>query len=570
MGSPVLRSRSLDSSLPLIERLYRARNASPVERDLSLKRLLSPEELPDIDRAADRLARAVVDDEGIVIVGDFDADGATSVALAVTVLEAFGASRVRYLVPDRFRFGYGLSPAIAELALATNPAVLVTVDNGVSSVEGVTRVQDAGVDVLVTDHHLPGDELPPAYAIVNPVLDGARFGSRALAGVGVIYYTLLKTRQLLRTRGWFDADRGRPEPNLAEVLDLVALGTVADVVPLDFNNRVLVAQGLKRIRAGRCRPGITALLELAKRDPSQVQASDLGYAVGPRLNAAGRLDDMSIGIQCLLATDAREARETAERLDLLNRERRALQQSMVAAAEQHADAVTADPAVVGVCVYQADWHQGIVGLVAGRLKDRLHRPVVAFAPAGDESRNGAVTLKGSARSIEGLHIRDLLDGIAARHPGLIHKFGGHAMAAGLEISERHLKSFAHAFDQAARTHVGDESLVQTVLTDGPLPAAERSLDAAQAIRAAGPWGQGFPEPLFQGRFEVLSERIVGEHHLKLVLRDGQQVLDAIAFNTRPTSAPVVEVAYRLSENAYRGAVTLQLIVEHLEALPTVA
>lgn len=555
-----IRVRDADPALPLLERLYRARAVAPDELDVSLNRLLPPDALPDIERAAARIAAAVEADETMVIVGDFDADGATAVTLSLLLLRQFGASRVSFLVPDRFRFGYGLSPAIAELAIAGKPAVLITVDNGVSSIDGVAVAKAAGIDVIVTDHHLPADKLPDAYAIVNPVLVDSTFPSRALAGVGVVYYTLAKVRQLLRDRGWF---AGREEPNVASVLDLVALGTVADVVPLDFNNRILVAQGLRRIRAGRCRPGILALLELAKRDPRRVLAEDLGFAVGPRLNAAGRLDDMSIGIQCLLTDDPDQARVLAERLDTLNRERQALQKDMLATAEQHAAVIAADPSALGLCVYEPGWHQGIVGLVAGRLKDRLHRPVVAFA----QTDTGSQQLKGSARSVPGLHIRDVLDSIAARHPGLIQKFGGHAMAAGLEIGARHLKSFSHAFNEAVTEQLGPEARTRTLLTDGELTDPERSLETARTIRSAGPWGQGFPEPLFRGRFRIVSQRVVGGSHLKLLLAADESVVDAIAFNTEPLAGSEADVVYRLSENDYRGNQTLQLMVEHLSSVP---
>ncbi|MEM1435237.1 MAG: single-stranded-DNA-specific exonuclease RecJ [Pseudomonadota bacterium] len=556
----MLVARPVDPSLPLVERLYAARHASVGERDVSLGRLLPPDQLPDIDRAAERIARAVQADERMVVVGDFDADGATAVAVSLLLLQGFGATRVSYLVPDRFRFGYGLSPEIAALAVADQPGLLITVDNGVSSIDGVRVANAAGVDVIVTDHHLPAAELPAACAVVNPVLAGSTFASPALAGVGVVYYTLARVRQVLRGAGWFE---NRVEPNVAAVLDLVALGTVADVVPLDFNNRVLVAQGLKRIRAGRCRPGILALLSVARRDHRRLTAEDLGFAVGPRLNAAGRLDDMSVGIQCLLAADQEAAHALTLKLDALNRERRDLQASMVATAEQHAAIVTADPDVVGVCVYEPDWHQGVVGLVAGKLKEKLHKPVIAFA----RTDAGSSQLKGSARSIPGLHIRDVLDSIAARRPGLIKRFGGHAMAAGLEIDERFLKTFANAFDTAVRAVATEEQLTRVLLTDGSLTAQERNLEVARELRDAGPWGQGFPEPLFTGEFEVISQRVVGTGHLKLLLGSDDQVLDAIAFNQEPVAGKRVLAAYRLSENAYQGQTTLQLMVEHLSSLP---
>ncbi|MCB1684058.1 MAG: single-stranded-DNA-specific exonuclease RecJ, partial [Pseudomonadales bacterium] len=412
---------------PLLERIYLSRGIErAAQLQLGLEALTPPDTLPDIDRAAARLADAIERSEHILIVGDFDADGATSVALGVSLLEALGAARVSFLVPNRFEFGYGLSPEIVAIAQAQTPDVIVTVDNGVSSVAGVALAQSAGIDVIVTDHHLAGSELPAAHALVNPNLPDSRFPSRAMAGVGVIYYVLSATRSELRRRGWF---AGRSEPNLADWLDLVAVGTVADVVPLDYNNRVLVEQGLRRIRAGRCRVGIRALAEVAGRDPAKLSAQDLGFAIGPRLNAAGRLDDMSIGIRALLSTDYRQAREAATVLDELNQTRRELEAQMVRDAELIVATHDADVGDrFGVCVYDPSWHQGIVGIVAGRLREKVHRPVIAFADAGNIAPD---ELKGSARSVPDLHVRDLLDAIATRYPGMLLRFGGHAMAAGL-------------------------------------------------------------------------------------------------------------------------------------------
>ncbi len=548
---------------PVLHRVFRARGLTHArELDLSLSALAGPGELPDADRAAARLADAVQSGQHILIVGDFDADGATSVALAVSLLEAMGAERVSFLVPNRFEFGYGLSPEIVRLALERSPDVLVTVDNGTSSIEGVALAASQNVDVIITDHHLPGRTLPSAYALVNPILEGSPFPSRAMAGVGVIYYVLGAVRAQLRSRGWFD---GRPLPNLADWLDLVALGTVADVVPLDHNNRILIAQGLRRIRAGRARPGIRALCAVAGRDPERLTASDLGFALGPRLNAAGRLDDMTLGIQCLLASDPVAARELATALDELNQARRALEQEMVQDAElivaEHRHAVEGR---FGVAVYDPGWHQGIVGIVAGRLREKIHRPVVAFADAGSADPD---ELKGSARSLPGLHIRDVLDAIASRYPSLVVRFGGHAMAAGLSVKRVHYPRFEKVFDAMVARFLPEEALTPTLASDGPLAPEDMTLKMAQRIAAAGPWGQQFPMPAFHDDFELVSQRVVGEHHLKLVLKKGERLFDAIAFRQPPLpDARRLEALYRLEENAYRDRVTLQLVVEHLRPL----
>jgi single-stranded-DNA-specific exonuclease len=547
----------------LLERIYLSRGVtSGLELDRELSALARPQALPDIDRAAKRLAEAVSRDESILIVGDFDADGATSVALSVSLLEAMGATRVSFLVPNRFEFGYGLSPEIVAMALTENPAVIVTVDNGTSSIEGVARANAAGVDVIVTDHHLPGQTLPDAFALVNPTLAGSDFESTALAGVGVIYYVLGAVRAALKDLGWFEQ---RPVPNLAEWLDLVAVGTVADVVPLDRNNRVMVSQGIRRIRAGRARPGILALCEIAGRRPEKLSAQDLGFAIGPRLNAAGRLDDMTLGIQCLLASDLTEARQLATALDELNQTRRALEQEMVQDAELIV--ATHDQNVdgrFGVTVYDPSWHQGVVGIVAGRLKDRIHRPVIAFAEAGDMAPD---ELKGSARSLPGLHIRDVLDQVASRYPGLVIRFGGHAMAAGLSIKRVHYPRFEKVFDAIVAEHLPDDALSPILESDGPLPLAEMTLDMAYQLAEAGPWGQQFPEPLFHDEFELVSQRVVGERHLKMVLKKEDRVFDAIAFRQPPLGdAKRLLVAYRLDVNEYRDRVTLQLMVQHLAPL----
>ncbi len=548
---------------PVLQRVYAARGVTDAgDLDRSLSRLLPPAGLADAGKAARRIVRAIAAQESILIVGDFDADGATSVALGVSLLRRFGAADVQFLVPNRFEFGYGLSPEIVDLAANFDPDLLITVDNGVSSVTGVAAANARGMDVIITDHHLAGLELPDAYAIVNPNVVGSEFPSKNLAGVGVIYYLLGLVRAELRREGWFE---NRAEPNLADWLDLVALGTVADVVPLDRNNRILVYQGLLRMRAGRCRSGIQALVEVAGRDLSRLTAQDLGYAVGPRLNAAGRLDDMSVGIRCLMAEDLAAARGQATALDELNRARRELELEMVRDAELLVSQQDLDVQnQFGVCVYEPGWHQGIVGIVAGRLREKIDRPVIAFADAGDPAPD---ELKGSARSLPALHIRDTLDAIAARHPGMLKKFGGHAMAAGLSLKRVHYERFARAFDAEVRRQLPDHAFQRTIETDGSLSETELSLDTARLLADAGPWGQGFPEPLFYDEFQLVSQRVVGEHHLKLVVKQGQRVLDAIAFRQGPVQgASRVRLAYRLSENTWNDRTTLQLVVEHLTAL----
>lgn len=548
---------------PLLRRIYAARGIDgEVQLDRSLSGLADPSLLAGGGTAADRIAGAVMRDEPILLVGDFDADGATSVALAVSLLRAFGAARVDFVVPNRFEFGYGLSPEIVALAARRQPRLLITVDNGVSSVDGVAAAKAAGMDVIITDHHLPGRELPEADALVNPNVAGCPFPSKAIAGVGVIYYVLTLVRARLRAAGWFE---GRAEPNLADWLDLVALGTVADVVPLDRNNRVLVHQGVARMRAGRCRPGVQALAEVAGRSLTKLTAKDLGFALGPRLNAAGRLDDMSLGIRCLLADDLGEARRLASALDELNRARRELEREMVRDAELIVAAHDVDVADrFGVCVYEPGWHQGVIGIVAGRLRERVNRPVVAFADAGPA---GPDELKGSARSLPELHVRDALDAIASRYPGLLMKFGGHAMAAGLSIKRVHYERFARAFDAEVRRVLPPSALNPTLETDGRLGADELCLDMARCLAEAGPWGQGFPEPLFHGDFDLISQRVVGEDHLKMVVRQDGRLVDAIAFRQEPVpDARRVRLAYRLAENDYGGSTTLQLVVEHLESL----
>ncbi|WPP45888.1 single-stranded-DNA-specific exonuclease RecJ [Pseudomonas sp. AN-1] len=565
--------RSLPSVLPdlgdlppLLTRLYAARGVqSAAELDKALARLIPYRELKGIDAAVELLVAALEQRQRIVIVGDFDADGATASSVGVLALRMLGAAHVDYLVPNRFEYGYGLTPEIVAVALEKRPELLITVDNGISSIDGVAAAKAADLAVLVTDHHLPGHELPAADAIVNPNQPGCSFPSKALAGVGVIFYVLLALRARLRELDWF-ARRGIAEPNLAELLDLVALGSVADVVPLDANNRILVHQGLARIRAGRARPGLRALLEVAGRDHRRITSTDLGFILGPRLNAAGRLDDMSLGIECLLCEDEALARDMAQQLDQLNHDRKAIEQGMQREALAQLKDLKVEELPFGLCLFDADWHQGVIGILASRLKERYHRPTIAFADAGDG------VLKGSARSIPGFHIRDALDAVAARHPGLISKFGGHAMAAGLSLPQENFGAFAAAFDAEARRQLVEDDLAGRLLTDGSLSAEEFRLDLAQQLRHAGPWGQHFPEPLFHGVFEIVQQRIVGERHLKLVLKSecGRAQLDAIAFNIDRELWPNpnvrwAEVAYKLDVNEYRGQESVQLLVAHIEA-----
>lgn len=551
---------------PVMRRVYGARQvASANELALGLDRLADAGALKGLDKAVALLARQVHAGGRVLLVGDFDADGATSCALAVLALRAMGLPHVDYLVPDRFTYGYGLTPEIVDLAVSKRvPDLLVTVDNGISSIEGVDAARAQGIRVLVTDHHLPGAQLPAADAIVNPNLPGDGFPSKCLAGVGVAFYVLAALRRQLREDGWFEARR--PEPNLAAYLDLVALGTVADVVPLDRNNRVLVEQGLRRIRAGHCRPGVAALLEVAGRDPGRVTAGDLGFAIGPRLNAAGRLDDMSLGIACLLTDDPGAARDMAQRLDDLNRRRRDIELRMETDALvglERLESRWKGKPPAGLCLMEPEWHQGVIGILASRIKERFHRPVIAFAPAGEE-------LKGSARSIPGLHIRDLIDRIATEHPGLVSRFGGHAAAAGLSLKPALFEHFRAAFQTAVENAVEPGMLEHTLLTDGPLGPAELNMDLARRIRAGGPWGQGFPEPLFDNEFTIVDRRVVGNRHLKLVLRhpSAGQSLDAIAFRALDhgweSLGRTVRAVYKLDVNHWRGSERLQLVVEHLE------
>ncbi len=562
-------SVSIDSTLiPILNRVYAARGVSSnKELDYTLKNLCPPN-FKGLDEAVSLLADAVVSEARVLIVGDFDADGATSSALAVLALRAFGLQTVDFLVPNRFEYGYGLTPEIVDVAAKDfQPDLIVTVDNGISSVEGVAAAQELGILVLVTDHHLPGRILPNAEAIVNPNQPGCDFPSKNLAGVGVIFYVMNALRAELRTIGWF-AESGINEPNMAQFLDLVALGTVADVVPLDQNNRVLVAQGLSRIRAGLARPGILALLEIANRSKEGLVASDLGFAIGPRLNAAGRLDDMQVGIRCLLEDDAFVARDIAQSLDQLNQDRRAIEGGMQQEAMkmlQKFDVNDGADIPWGLCVYDADWHQGVIGILASRLKDRYHRPVIVFANAEDGS------LKASARSIPGFHIRDALDAIATRQPALLQKFGGHAMAAGLSLEQEHFDAFSKAFDEEVRNTLSDTDLQAVLMSDGMLGEEHLTLNLAATLKNAGPWGQHFPEPLFDGVFTIVQQRIVGAKHLKLVLclAASEQIIDAIAFNVDLDVWPndkitMANIVYKLDVNEYRGKQSLQLMIEYIE------
>ena len=549
---------------PVLRRVLAARAIDrDADLDHSLARLLPPDGLLDIDRAAALLDGAIESSSRIVVVGDYDADGATGCAVAVRGLRLLGAADVRFVVPDRRRHGYGLTPEIVEIAHEQRPGLIVTVDNGISSVEGVVCAKRLGIDVLVTDHHLPGADLPPADAIVNPNRTGDGFPSKCLAGVGVMFYVLGALRARRRERL-----EGGKAANIATLLDLVALGTVADVVPLDHNNRILVEQGLRRIRAGRASPGVAALLRVAGRDPGRTVAADLGFAAGPRLNAAGRLTDMRRGIECLLSEDEDEAMRIAGELDVLNRERREIEAGMQAQAAALLEGVDDTVSDAAVSLFRGDWHAGVVGILASRVKDRLHRPVAAFAPDADGEY-----LKGSVRSIPGVHVRDVLDTVATRNPGLIERFGGHAMAAGLTIRRGMFDRFRTAFAAEADRVTPAELRRAVVLTDGEIPDSDLDLDLARSIRDAAPWGQGFPEPVFDGIFGLAGERLVGGRHAKLRLRPRGtgRAIDAIAFNREPPLATnakgEVRMAYRFVVNAFRGEERPELIVEEIGAAP---
>jgi single-stranded-DNA-specific exonuclease len=552
-----------DGLHPVLQRIYAARGVfGPDQAEHRLNRLLSPQQLGGMQQAIELLAQAIRDDASIMIAGDYDCDGATGTAVAMRGLRLLGAQRVDYVVPNRFIHGYGLTPELVA-ALPDHVRLVVTVDNGVASVAGVAAAKARGMQVIVTDHHLPGDFLPAADAIVNPNLHGDDFPSKALAGVGVMFYVLLALRAHLRGQGAFGANN---EPDLSVLLDLVALGTVADLVPLDFNNRVLVEAGMKRLRTRRGCAGITALIEASQRGVASLCTSDLGYAVGPRLNAAGRLEDMRLGVECLLTDDARQARHYAEMLSSINQERRDLQAAMVAEAEiMVANAGDVEASLVGVSLFEPSWHAGVVGLVASKLKERLHRPVIAFAPAGEDNPD---QLRGSARSIAGFHIRDALAAVDARHPGLIERFGGHAMAAGLSLRASDYPRFADAFDAVAREWLSEEQLQAVLYTDGEMPAGLFTLEMARLLRYAGPWGQAFPEPVFENRFECFSWRVMGEKHLRLSLRDPRDdmVHDAVMFNAYNGQPPpaMLRAVYELTINDWQGRESPRLLLRHIE------
>ncbi|WJG25731.1 single-stranded-DNA-specific exonuclease RecJ [Vibrio furnissii] len=562
-----------DTIPPLLRRIYLNRGVSSVEQlEKAAKALHSYQQLHGIDAAVELLFGAIKQQKRIIVVGDFDADGATSSALSVLALRMLGSHNVDYLVPNRFEDGYGLSPEVVEQALAMNAEMIMTVDNGVSSIEGVRFAKQHGLSVLVTDHHLPGAELPEADAMVNPNLQQCAFPSKALAGVGVAFYLMMALCVYMRRCGWF-AEQGMAEPKLMELIDLVALGTVADVVPLDENNRILVHQGLQRIRAGKARPGIQALIEVAKRDARKLVASDFGFALGPRINAAGRLDDMSFGVELLLSNNIHAARRMASELDGLNQTRKEIEEGMKQEAMAFCERLQFGKDTElphGLVMFQRDWHQGVIGILASRIKEQFHRPVIAFADGGDG------LIKGSCRSIPGLHMRDALDKIDTQNPGIILKFGGHAMAAGLTIEEHNFERFSRLFDEVVRQDLDDALLKGVILTDGELAPEEFSMHVAEMLRAGGPWGQAFPEPVFDGEFKVLHQKLVGEKHLKLMLEPLHKghptniMIDGIAFNVDlrrwpDASVKTVRLAYKLDINEFRGNQSLQLMVDHLEA-----
>ncbi|MGL4408892.1 single-stranded-DNA-specific exonuclease RecJ [Zoogloea sp.] len=547
-------SRLAQSGLhPLLARIYAARGVSdPAELDYSLKALIPPGRLKGVDDAAQILADAIEAGARMVIIADYDCDGATACAVGMRALRMFGAD-VHYIVPNRFEYGYGLTPAIVELATGLEPELLITVDNGIASVEGVAAARDLGLATVITDHHLPGDTLPEADVIVNPNQPGCDFPSKALAGVGVMFYTMLALRAELRSRGAF---AGRAEPNLAELLDLVALGTVADVVKLDHNNRILVSQGLQRMRADRMQPGLRALFTVAAREPARCTTFDLGFALGPRLNAAGRLADMSLGIECLITDDPGRALEIAQELDKLNRERRAIEAEMQEEAMLGLDGI--DPGSrTSLTLFEPEWHQGVIGILAGRIKEKFHRPTIAFAQGNPGE------LKGSGRSIPGLHLRDALDLVTKQAPDLVIKFGGHAMAAGLTIHEDRLEEFRETFEAVVKSLMNPADLTRSLETDGELEGSLFTLETAQLLEREI-WGQGFAPPLFADHFQVENQRILKEKHLKLQLRKGNTRLEAIQFNNAGPAAEHIHAAFRLAVNEFRGVASVQLMLEHFE------
>lgn len=569
------KQNNIETCSSVLSRVYANRNVmSEDELDYSLNKLIPLNQLKGVDNAAKLISNAIQQDLIIVIVGDFDVDGATSTTVAVKALRSMGAKHVEFLVPNRFEFGYGLTPEIVNVAIEQfNPDMIITVDNGISSIEGVKAAKNNNISVIVTDHHLPAETLPAADAIVNPNQPGDTFPSKMLAGVGVIFYIMLALRALLREQEWFQKEK-LAEPNLAELLDLVALGTVADVVPLDYNNRILVSQGLARIRSGHVCAGIQALIDISDRNAEQLVASDFGFAIAPRLNAAGRLDDMSLGIECLLTNDLATAHNIAQELDDINKARREIEADMKQQAMFLLDKIKSDTQSselpFGLCLFDKNFHEGVVGILASRVKDLWHRPVIVFAKTGDN------LLKGSGRSIKGFHIRDALDSVAAKHPDLIAKFGGHAMAAGLTIAEENYELFIQAFDDVVKAHLTIDDLQETLLSDGELLESEFSMKTAEELRYAGPWGQTFQEPLFDGVFRVINKRVVGQNHLKLLLQPEKSdlVIDAIAFNTTdehwlplsPGQIQKVNMVYRLDVNTFQGQQNLQLMIAHIEPL----
>ena len=567
---PVKKKHALQGNLhPLLERIFLARGiTSELELDRTLAKLPSPWLLSGMEEMVEHLIVAINEQQKICIVADFDADGATSCAVAIKGLQLLGAGQVTFVVPNRFEYGYGLTPEIVELVKLQNPDVIITVDNGISSIDGVKAATDSGIKVLVTDHHLPGSNLPAATAIVNPNLLDDKFPNKSLAGVGVIFYVLLALRSRLRDINWFETNQVK-EPNLAQLLDYVALGTVADVVALEQSNRILVYQGLLRIRTGRCHSGLTALVEVSGKNPQTITAADLGFSLGPRLNAAGRMDDMSLGIQCLLSDDPALAKDIALQLDELNNDRREVEAVMKHEAQTYLSEMKAldeHHLPAGVCLFDANWHQGVIGILASRIKDQVHRPVIAFAPAGKD------LIKGSARSIPGVHIRDVLSDIAAAHPKLLSKFGGHAMAAGLSLKMHDYPPFALAFDEMVSKRLASVDLEQKILSDGELTEQEMTIEIADLLQNSATWGQEFPEPLFDGVFDVIQSRIVGQRHLKLVLRKpvGDLVIDAIAFFVdRPEhwlGLRQIKAVYKLDINEFRGNRTVQFIVQYFEKI----
>jgi len=562
-----------DIEHPLIRQIYASRGvASMQELQLKTSHLHQVDTLKGLDQACPLLYKAMAANQRIIIVGDFDADGATSTALMMEALSLLGSSNHQFIVPNRFEYGYGLTPEIVDITAQQGAEILVTVDNGISCLAGVKHAKSLGLQVVVTDHHLPGNELPIADAIVNPNQPGCGFKSKNIAGVGVAFYLMLALRKYLREQNWF-TERNIAEPNIAQLLDLVALGTVADVVSLDGNNRILVSQGLNRIRAGKTRPGIQALIEVAGKNQQRMVATDFGFALGPRINAAGRLDDMAYGINCLLAKDQMSARNMAIELDHLNKARREIEQGMQLEAERILKLLNFDQDELpnAIALFQADWHQGVIGIVAGRLKEKFHRPSIVFATANDDADSDKnAEIKGSARSIPGLHIRDLLEHIDSQNPGLILKFGGHAMAAGLSINSADFVKFQQLFNEYAGKWLSQEDFQGKILSDGALPISEMNLNFAEQLRASGPWGQNFIEPVFDDVFTLVQQRIVGEKHLKMVVQKDRQVFDAIAFNIDVKRWPnplcnQVQLAYRLDINEFRGKQSVQLLVEQLIA-----